>query len=81
MSAVDPGERGLERRLGRLEEIVSRLEGEKLELAEALALFEEGVRELREAQRLIEQAELRIERLIEEPDGSLSREPIGQDGA
>lgn len=81
MSAAGSGRRGLERRLGRLEEIVSRLEGERLELAEALELFEEGVRELREAQRLIEQAELHIERLIEEPDGSLSREPIGQDGA
>lgn len=81
MSAAEPGGHGLERRLGRLDQIVTRLEGEKLELAEALALFEEGIRELREAQHLIEQAELHIERLVEEPDGSLSREPIGQDGA
>lgn len=76
MSARDAGEPGLERRLARLQEIVARLEGDRLELQEALDLFEEGVRELREAQRLIRDAELRIERLLEEPDGSLRTEPI-----
>src|SRR5690606_40222137 len=52
---------GLEARLSRLETIVSALEREDLELDEALALFEEGIGHLREAQALIRTAELRIE--------------------
>jgi exodeoxyribonuclease VII small subunit len=75
MAASEAGT-SLERRMGRLQEIVTRLESERLELQEALALFEEGVRELREAERLIKDAELRIERLLEEPDGSLHTEPL-----
>jgi exodeoxyribonuclease VII small subunit len=80
MSSAEPGP-GLERRLGRLQEIVSRLEGDRLELQDALELFEEGVRELREAQRILQHAELRIERLLEEPDGSLSTEPLEREDA
>ncbi len=68
--------RSLESRLSRLQEIVTQLEGDNLELQEALELFEEGVRELREAERTIRDAELRVERLIEEPDGSVHTEPL-----
>jgi len=57
---------GLEARLSRLETIVSALEREDLELDEALALFEEGIGHLREAQALIRTAELRIEQLLDE---------------
>lgn len=79
MSGGDAAARGLESRLRRLQEIVSRLESDRLELQEAMELFEEGVRELREAQRMIGEAELRIERLLEEPDGSLSTEPLARE--
>mgnify|MGYP001373089515 CR=1 FL=1 len=57
---------GLEARLARLETIVSALEREDLELDEALALFEEGIGHLREAQALIRTAELRIEHLLDD---------------
>lgn len=80
MNARGSTEPGLERRLSRLQEIVARLEGDRLELQEALDLFEEGVRELREARSLIRDAELRIERLLEEPDGSLRTESITREG-
>jgi exodeoxyribonuclease VII small subunit len=73
---ADPAGQGLERRLARLQEIVSRLEGDRLELEEALELFERGVHELREAERLLQQAELRVERLLEEADGSLHTQPV-----
>lgn len=63
------GEMTLERRLARLEEIVSMLESDRLELDEALALFEEGVTHLREADRTLHDAELRIERLVAGPEG------------
>ncbi len=48
----------------RLGAIVSELERGELPLEQALALFEEGVRLARGAQRRIEQAERRIEELL-----------------
>lgn len=56
----------LERALARLEQIVSSLEREDLELEDALKLFEEGIGHVRAAQKVISDAQLRIERLIEE---------------
>lgn len=69
----------LEVRLSRLEAIVSALEREDLELEEALELFEEGIGHLRAAREVLERAELRIERLLEGPDGPVL-EPMRRDG-
>ena len=60
----------LEAQLQRLEEIVKRLEGEALPLAEALALFEEGVTLAREIQKALEQSRLRVKQVL-----SLDEEP------
>jgi len=65
----------LETRLSRLETIVAALEREDLELEEALRLFEEGIGHLRKAQEVLGQTEIRIERLVEGPDGPV-REPV-----
>ena len=54
----------VEQRLARLEAIVDRLEAEPLELAEALALFEEGVAHVRAAERMLAEAELKVEELL-----------------
>lgn len=68
---------GLEARLGKLESIVDRLERDELELEEALGLFEEGVVHIREAYRVLEESQLRVEKLVVDMDGSasLEREP------
>ncbi len=58
----------LEARLRRLEEIVGQLEVEELELDRALALFEEGVVHVREAEKALAGAELRVEELLGEGD-------------
>lgn len=65
----------LGQRMGRLEQILGRLEREDLELEAALALFEEGVGHLREAEKLLKVAELRVERLLEGPRGTVRIEP------
>lgn len=65
-SDKDPG---LEERLRRLDQIVSALESEDLELDDALKLFEEGINHLRAAQAILNTAELRIEKLIENAAG------------
>jgi exodeoxyribonuclease VII small subunit len=55
--------------LERLEAIASRLEDDELELDAALALFEEGIAELRAASAFLSQAETRLKHLTEAADG------------
>lgn len=56
---------GLEERLQRLDQIVTALEREDLQLDEALKLFEEGVAHLRAAQTVLNTAELKIEQILQ----------------
>lgn len=54
----------LEGRLKRLEEILGLLEADEVELERALALFEEGVKLVREAEDVLSRTELRVEELL-----------------
>ena len=65
---VGDGAPSLEDRLGRLEEILARMESEEIELEEALALFEEGVTHVRRAEQILAETELKVEELL--ADGS-----------
>lgn len=57
--------------LRRLEEIVRALEGDDVDLDQALTLFEEGVGRLRTAQERLTEAEARVERVLEDAAGVL----------
>jgi exodeoxyribonuclease VII small subunit len=59
-----PGETSFEAQLKRLGEVVEKLEDGELGLEESLALFEEGVRLSRGAQKRLDDAEKRVEELI-----------------
>jgi exodeoxyribonuclease VII small subunit len=59
-----------EQRLARLEQIAATLENSDLELAQALALFEEGVEQLRAAAAELAKAETRVQTLVERADGT-----------
>lgn len=63
----------LEARLRRLEEIVAALEADGVPLDRALALFEEGVGHVRRAERLLSEAELKVEELIGRGDALETR--------
>ena len=69
----------LEQRLDRLEAIVSELENDRIDLASALTLFEEGVTCLREASGSLAEAETRVKRLTELADGALVIEEFDED--
>lgn len=71
----EQGEEGLESRLAQVESIVERLDREDLELQEALDLFEEGVRHVREAFAVLEQTRLRVEQLVVDLNGEVTLEP------
>ena len=66
-----------EEALRRLEEIVAELEGEELELARSLALFEEGVECMRAAAAELAHAEAQVQRLVERADGSFELTDLG----
>lgn len=57
--------------LQRLEEIVRALEAEETDLDRALALFEEGVTLLRDARGRVEEADLRVQQVLENAAGDL----------
>ena len=59
-----------EERLARLEAIAAELEGDELELAKALALFEEGIENLRAAAEELAKADVRVQKLVERVDGT-----------
>jgi exodeoxyribonuclease VII small subunit len=61
-----------ESRLDRLETIVHELEGDQVDLAHALALFEEGVECLRAASQELADARAKVQRLVERDDGSFA---------
>jgi exodeoxyribonuclease VII small subunit len=58
-----------EQSMERLESIAARLEDEELDLDAALALFEEGIAELRAASSFLATAESRLKQLNEAADG------------
>ena len=58
-----------EARLERLEAIAAQLEDDELDLDAALALFEEGIAELRAASAFLVKAETRLKQLNEAADG------------
>ncbi len=75
-----------EETLKRLEEIVGRLEDGDLSIDESLKLFEEGVKLSRQCNRILEDAERRIEVLVKDENGTKKVKPFipvdaGEDGS
>jgi exodeoxyribonuclease VII small subunit len=62
--------------LAQLEDIVRRLEGEELDLDDALRLFEDGVTRLRRAREQLAAAELRVRQVLAEGSGEPRVEPL-----
>ena len=62
--------------VARLEKVVGELEGPGLGLEQSLEKFAEGMRLAREAQRKLDEAERRIEKLVRSADGSEEAVPL-----
>jgi exodeoxyribonuclease VII small subunit len=63
--------------LARLDAIVAELERSDLPLDRALELFEEGVTCVRSASEGLADAEGRVQRLLEQNDGTFRLDPLG----
>ena len=66
--------------LGRLEEVVRKLESASLPLDEAMRLFEEGMQLSRECQKQLEEAEARVEILLKKAGGAIVAQPFEPEG-
>ncbi len=64
MTESNPNDPSLERRLGRLEEILTAIEADELDLSDALRLFEEGVGHVRAAEALLSEARLKVDEIL-----------------
>lgn len=65
---------GFEESLGRLEEIVRRLEQDNVPLEESIKLYEEGMRIGKKCRLILEQADRRIQKLTEELEKEIDDE-------
>ncbi len=68
-----------EESMKRLETIVEELEGGELSLEESIASYEEGVKLSRRLTLTLDEAEKRIERLVEREGGEVATEPMELD--
>ena len=59
-----------EQSLARLEQIVQAMESGKITLDESLSLFQEGTELIRNCEKLLDQAELRVSKVVAEEDGA-----------
>ena len=64
----------------RLEQAVEAMDGGDLSLDEALAHFEEGMKLARYCERLLDDAELRVQQLLADSAGSLTLAPFESEG-
>lgn len=66
-----------EKDLARLEQIAAALDRADLSLDESLALFEEGIKRLRDASDALAKAEGRVTMLVEQANGALEERDAG----
>jgi exodeoxyribonuclease VII small subunit len=60
----------------RLDRIVQELEGGQVPLEQAMKLFEEGLELGATCRKLLERAQLRVDKLLERADGSPETQPL-----
>ena len=72
-------EKKFETALARLEDIVKELEKGDIPLEQSLKLFEEGVRLSRLCTKRLEEAERKVEVLMNDGGGNLSTQPFTED--
>lgn len=65
-----------EEQIGRLEQIVSQLERGDAQLADSLALFEEGTKLITACGKLLDQAEQQVVKLMKGADGTPVEQPF-----
>ena len=72
---MNPQNKTFEESMARLEQIVRALERGDVALEESLKLFQEGTELVRSCQKLLDDAQLQVKKIMTAPDGS----PVEED--
>ena len=72
---MNPQNKTFEESMARLEQIVRAMERGDVPLEESLKLFQEGTELVRSCQKLLENAQLQVKKIMTAPDGS----PVEED--
>jgi exodeoxyribonuclease VII small subunit len=72
---MNPQNKTFEESMARLEQIVRAMERGDVALEESLKLFQEGTELVRSCQRLLDDAQLQVKKIMTAPDGS----PVEED--
>lgn len=67
---MNPQNKTFEESMARLEQIVRAMERGDVALEESLKLFQEGTELVRSCQKLLEDAQLRVKKIMTAPDGT-----------
>ena len=70
MTAVDVSTLSFEKALAELESIVEKLESGKVDLEQSISIYERGEALKKHCEKLLKDAEARIEKITLKPDGS-----------
>jgi len=77
--ALDVDNLSLEEALERLEEIVSQMDSESIDLDESIELFREGMELTKFCRQQISSAEQKVQEVLEDADGSLTLEEFDRE--
>ena len=72
---MNPQNKTIEESMARLEQIVRAMERGDVALEESLKLFQEGTELVRSCQKLLDDAQLQVKKIMTAPDGS----PVEED--
>lgn len=72
---MNPQDKTFEESMARLEQIVRAMERGDVALEESLKLFQEGTELVRSCQKLLDDAQLQVKKIMTAPDGS----PVEED--
>ena len=72
---MNPQNKTFEESMARLEQIVRAMERGDVALEESLKLFQEGTERVRSCQKLLDDAQLQVKKIMTAPDGS----PVEED--
>lgn len=72
---MNPQNKTFEESMARLEQIVRAMERRDVALEESLKLFQEGTELVRSCQKLLDDAQLQVKKIMTAPDGS----PVEED--
>lgn len=76
---MNPQNQSFEEAMTRLEQIVRAMERGDVALEESLKLFQEGTELVRSCQKLLDQAQLQVKKIMTAPDGTPVEEDFQDD--